>query len=394
MTDTAHAPVEPNVLSSSRDVAEQLLELDLIQVYRVANKRARQYGAQERDDCGEDRHVKRKSTRTLLRDTGEEDGPGLGQLGVRVRDEVSLTNREPVLHLDPDVVEDPDCGRRQVRTGRQQIGPLSGQQILTSCLKRVRTGEEVEEDEVSSVALLLVLSDVSESESGEAVRAGRARVGGIDREQDDPREEPDREEDLDDHAQEEQVAVGIRTVLLEHLLGIGVPEGERPAQEGGRHGRRALRLILGDERPRLVDGSEVASNEGEGDNLDSCDGRVEDEGRHKGLGRGRRSVSANRKKLQLVILPTLDSPVSRPKRRRTHSELLSRSGRHQGMSNETRRERRAGEAKHQSRRQRERASRGRQEEADRVSSPNSGRTHADMVRLRCWTAADQSRRMK
>lgn len=148
---------------------------------------------------------------------------------------------------------------------------------------------------MSSVALLLVRADVSESEPGEAVRAGRARVGGVDREQDNPREEPDREEDLDDHAQEEQVAVGIRTVLLEHLLGVGVPEGERPAQEGGRHGRRALRLILGYERPRLVDGSEVASNEGEGNNLDSCDGGVEDEGRHKGLGRGRRSVSAGRK---------------------------------------------------------------------------------------------------
>lgn len=145
---------------------------------------------------------------------------------------------------------------------------------------------------MGSVALLLVLADVSESEPSEAVRAGRARVDGIDREQDDPRKEPDREEDLDHHAQEEQIAVRIGTVLLKHLLGVGVPEGERPAQEGGRHGRRALRLILRDERPRLVDGSEVASNEGEGDDLDSCDGRVEDEGCHKGLGRGRRGVSA------------------------------------------------------------------------------------------------------
>lgn len=124
MTDTAHAPVEPNVLSSSRDVAEQLLELDLIQVYRVANKRARQYSAQERDDCGEDKHVKGKSTHTLLGDTGEEDGPGLGQLGVRVRDEVSLSDREPVFHLNPDVVEDPNCGQERVRTGVSNRTPV------------------------------------------------------------------------------------------------------------------------------------------------------------------------------------------------------------------------------------------------------------------------------
>lgn len=77
--------------------------------------------------------MKEESTRTLLGDTGEEDGPGLGQLGVRVRDEVSLSDREPVLHLDPDAVEDPDCGRRTSAHRASAIGPLFGQQILTSC---------------------------------------------------------------------------------------------------------------------------------------------------------------------------------------------------------------------------------------------------------------------
>lgn len=38
LADTAHAPVKPNVLGSSGDVAEQLLELDLVKVYRLASK--------------------------------------------------------------------------------------------------------------------------------------------------------------------------------------------------------------------------------------------------------------------------------------------------------------------------------------------------------------------
>jgi hypothetical protein len=38
LADSAHAPVEPNVLGSSGDVAEQLLELNLVKVYRVASK--------------------------------------------------------------------------------------------------------------------------------------------------------------------------------------------------------------------------------------------------------------------------------------------------------------------------------------------------------------------
>lgn len=50
----------------------------------------------------------RRTRLTLLRDAGEEDGAGLRQPRVRVRDQVALAEDQPVPHLDPEVVEDPD----------------------------------------------------------------------------------------------------------------------------------------------------------------------------------------------------------------------------------------------------------------------------------------------
>jgi hypothetical protein len=73
-----------------------------------------------------ERRLSRK-LRTFLRNSSKEDGPSLRELGVLVRNEMSLSQSEPFLHLPSDAPESPDYstsgGRGKVsRTISHPIG--------------------------------------------------------------------------------------------------------------------------------------------------------------------------------------------------------------------------------------------------------------------------------
>lgn len=57
----------------------------------------------------------------LVRNTSDQDRAGLRELRVVRRDEVTLPGDEPMLHLVPYQVDDPDCFR-ELRSGRVREG--------------------------------------------------------------------------------------------------------------------------------------------------------------------------------------------------------------------------------------------------------------------------------
>ena len=94
-----------------------------------------------------------------------------------------------------------------------------------------RTSEEPREYQVRCVTVLSVRRDVAEAESVEPGPVADARVDGVDREEDDPREDPDGKQQASDHAEEADVEVGIEPVDVPDALVVCIVDGERPSKE-------------------------------------------------------------------------------------------------------------------------------------------------------------------
>lgn len=93
----------------------------------------------------------------------------------------------------------------------------------------------------------------------------------MEREENSPGNEPDREEHLDHHAQEADEEVGIHAIVAADVFVVGFQDGHRPAKERPGQGCLAV-LFFWNVRARFVDGLEAATQDGEDEHFNPKDG--------------------------------------------------------------------------------------------------------------------------
>lgn len=85
---------------------------------------------------------------------------------------------------------------------------------------------------MSPVPLLLVRANVSESEPGETFLPWRPCVDNSNRQKNSPTENPDRDEDLNHHAQIPHEEVRVEAIVSYDLAKIGVDDSDGPEERG------------------------------------------------------------------------------------------------------------------------------------------------------------------
>lgn len=168
-----HAPSEPYPVHASRQSPVQLFQLVFIHV--------------------------------LWWDTSDEDSIGLRQLVVVRVDQVLVSNDQPIPHLAPDQIQNPNCLQ------------LAKSYRTVPCRL---TNEDPIEHQMCPVPLLMARRNVAEGELVQPSLALHALAGRIDRQEHDPRDEPDGDQGLRHHREEAHKDVGVDPVLLENLVRV------------------------------------------------------------------------------------------------------------------------------------------------------------------------------
>lgn len=96
----------------------------------------------------------------------------------------------------------------------------------------VLTSEDPHANQMGPVPHVVNIANISKGKPGEAVLVGDSSADGGDRQKDGPAEDPDRNKNLDHHAQVPHEEVRVEAIVPNDLAKVGIHESHRPEERG------------------------------------------------------------------------------------------------------------------------------------------------------------------